>query len=180
MEDKSEISEEKLKLLENLKNKLTNDEILNYIETFKFFDVDGDGEINTKDVFHIMERVSGRRISNATAQKLINQSDITKSGTLTFVEFINMLKSYQKNENRDENEKIVEIFNIFDKDKDGFITVEEMRQTFSDFGDDFDAKRIEAIIRESDQDGDGKLSIEEFIHLFNNNNVDPEEFDMKI
>lgn len=52
-------------------------------------------------------------------------------------------------------------FDSIDKDKDGFIDVEELRNELSDSCAEF----VEEILKEADKDGDGKVDYEEFSQL---------------
>lgn len=58
-------------------------------------------------------------------------------------------------------------FEVFDKDGNGVITAEEIRDVLSD---DFlaDEKVWEDIIQEVDSNGDGMIDLKEFLDLMNN------------
>ncbi|CAH8655434.1 unnamed protein product [Heterobilharzia americana] len=52
-----------------------------------------------------------------------------------------------------------------DKDKDGYITMDEIYDMLAESGnaEKFSSKTLQAFIREYDQDGDGKLNYHEFL-----------------
>ncbi|CDY28045.1 BnaC05g44470D [Brassica napus] len=67
-------------------------------------------------------------------------------------------------DDRDEEEDIIEAFNVFDQNRDGFITVEELRSVLSSLGLKQgrtleDCKRM---ISKVDVDGDGMVNFKEF------------------
>ena len=61
-------------------------------------------------------------------------------------------------------EEILEAFQIFDKDGNGFISVAELCHYMTTLGDKLTRTEIETIIQEADIDGDGQINYEEFIH----------------
>lgn len=57
-------------------------------------------------------------------------------------------------------EEIKGAFLAFDKDKNGFITAQEMFKVLNDLGEDFSAEEIGEMVRTADTDGDGKIDYE--------------------
>ena len=55
-----------------------------------------------------------------------------------------------------------QMFKIFDKSGDGFISTDEMKKLMSVFVDDVSEAEINEAIKEADKDGDGKVNFEEF------------------
>ena len=50
------------------------------------------------------------------------------------------------------------IFEVFDKDKDGFLTVAELRKIMTAMGERMPKKEFEAMVKEVDKDNDGPLN----------------------
>lgn len=56
-------------------------------------------------------------------------------------------------------------FEVFDKDKSGTISADELRAMLKSLGDDMTDKEINDIIREADTDGDNNISFAEFKNI---------------
>ena len=54
---------------------------------------------------------------------------------------------------------------MFDKNGDGFISVDELRHVMTNLGEQMSIEEAEECIREVDQDGDGRVNYEEFIQM---------------
>ncbi|KAL7057255.1 hypothetical protein AAHC03_019038 [Spirometra sp. Aus1] len=64
-------------------------------------------------------------------------------------------------------DRMREAFNVFDQDRNGFITVEEMRKVMKTLGQELTEDEIKLMIREADKDGDGQVNFEEFKSVMN-------------
>uniref|UniRef100_A0A914XH33 EF-hand domain-containing protein n=1 Tax=Plectus sambesii TaxID=2011161 RepID=A0A914XH33_9BILA len=94
---------------------------------------------------------------------LMKQADKDQNGVITideFVDFMNTPKRCQYS-----SEELLEQFRLFDKDKDGFITREEMISIVAEFGlgGDFPRDVIDTLFQEADTDGDGMINLDEFV-----------------
>ena len=66
---------------------------------------------------------------NPTEDELLNlvlEVDIDGNGTIEFEEFLNMMK--QKANEADQESDLKEAFKIFDRDKDGYISMTELKK----------------------------------------------------
>ena len=77
-----------------------------------------------------------------------------------FPEFLTIMAS-----ERDEVEEIREAFEVFDINKNGFISAEELRQVMTDLGENVTAEEVDEMIRAADMDNDGLVSFGEFINM---------------
>ncbi len=62
-------------------------------------------------------------------------------------------------------------FQAFDKDKDGFITAEELMTVFKSINQVYTHEEIQDMITEIDADGDGKINLDEFIIYMDSKNA---------
>ena len=58
------------------------------------------------------------------------------------------------------------IFNKYDYDQNGFITMDEFQRIMSNMGRHMNINEIKSMIHSLDSNQDGKISFEEFIQLF--------------
>lgn len=106
--------------------KLSQREIADLKECFAMFDKDGDGTIDTGELGTVMANL-GLKVSPLEIQEMIEQVDTDKNGTIEFDEFCNLMAS--KLSGTDPNEECHNVFNVIDKDQDGFISLEDLRAT---------------------------------------------------
>nr|CAN81743.1 hypothetical protein VITISV_002603 [Vitis vinifera] len=62
-------------------------------------------------------------------------------------------------------EELKEAFKVFDKDQDGYISANELRNVMFNLGERLTDEEAEQMIREADLDGDGQVNYEEFVRM---------------
>merc|ERR1719273_303556 len=87
------------------------------------------------------------------------------NGTIEFTEFLDMMK--KKASEVDEEAELREAFKIFDRDKDGYISMKELKKVTSMLGTVLTKEEIEEFMAEADVDGNGNGTIEftEFLDM---------------
>ncbi|CAO2590544.1 unnamed protein product [Lemmus lemmus] len=65
----------------------------------------------------------------------------------------------------DSEEEIREVFRIFDKDGNGYISAAELCQVMTNLGEKLTDEEVDEMIREADINGDGQVSYEEFVQM---------------
>ena len=63
------------------------------------------------------------------------------------------------------DEKLRSIFALFDRNRDNYISSQEIRETMKNLGEAIDDQLIEEMMRTADSDHDGRISREEFKSL---------------
>lgn len=64
-------------------------------------------------------------------------------------------------------EELQKIFNKFDKNGDGMISCEELRDVFRELGSETTPDEVQTIMAEFDKDGDGRIDLNEFAEILN-------------
>lgn len=127
------------------------------------FDRDNDGMITATELHNIMKSL-GEDPTESEVQEMIYEVDQEGKGAINFEEFAVMMA--RKSEMpHDEDEDIKAAFIVFDKDHDGFVTVDEMNEVLSKFDLSTPIDEIRDMIKSVDDDGDGMLSFDEFSNL---------------
>ena len=93
-------------------------------------------------------------MSEKEFQQLVMESDFQERGKtgLDLEEFLALMEDKLKQ--LDVQEEIIEAFRVFDKDKTGFVTIEEMRKVLKKMGDgNLTDEEITEIIRDIDPEG---------------------------
>ncbi|KAG2718816.1 hypothetical protein I3843_03G230600 [Carya illinoinensis] len=144
---------------------------------FATFDKNGDGFIAKQE---LRESLKNIRIfmTDKEVEEMVVKVDANGDGLIDFDEFCVLCESMvgQEGENEGDDqaatgleseggeEDLKEAFGVFDKDRDGLITVEELRLVLSSLGLK-EGKKVEdckEMIRKVDMDGDGMVNFDEF------------------
>jgi calcium-dependent protein kinase len=141
---------------------LTKEEKNEMLELFQSFDKNGDGVLSKEEIYEGYKASLGEIEAKKIVEKIMKEIDIDKSGTIDYNEFLIAATSRQSVLNK---EKLEQTFQMFDKDGNGSISLDEIR---SILGNSFtDQKALEAIIKECDTNGDGEISMSEFKEMMN-------------
>jgi calmodulin len=71
----------------------------------------------------------------------------------------------RKLQDTDREDEIRQAFKVFDKDGDGFITLEELGFVMANLGEKLSPTELEEMVKEADTDGDGKINYKEFVKV---------------
>ncbi|XP_075257271.1 uncharacterized protein LOC142349530 isoform X2 [Convolutriloba macropyga] len=138
---------------------LTKDMLEEWQEAFWLFDRDGDGSITAKEIGAVMRNL-GQNPTDEEVRDLMHEVDIDGSGTIDFDEFLYMMA--KKMRDTDSEEELRSAFRVFDRDKDGCISVSELRNIMGPLGEE----EIQEIIKEADKNNDGLISYESSFRLW--------------
>ncbi|KAK2727705.1 hypothetical protein QYM36_008260 [Artemia franciscana] len=130
--------------------------------SFALFDQDGDGHITTSELTAVMKCL-GQNPTDAEILAIIKEVDADGNGTIEFSEFvIAMAKSANE---IDAEKEIKEAFDVFDKDSNGHINVEELRYVSVNLGETFSDEDIAEMLKQADFDDDGIVNYKGFFML---------------
>lgn len=146
-----------LVLIDLSEHKLIESQVSEYKEVFMLFDKDQDGVLSFNECSTAI-RTLGLRHSEKTLLKMVRSvSEDKLYDTIEFNEFLQMMGRHQENEiNLD---TLMEAFETFDKDNDGFLTTDEMRKIMKGR---MSKKDLDSMIKEADGDNDGFINCKEF------------------
>lgn len=136
---------------------------------FRTFDKNNDGYITRKELTESLRNW----IAEREAEELFEGVDENGDGLIDFEEFCVLaekLRKEKEEEEEDDDEELREAFGVFDKDKDGVISVEELGLVLSCLGlkEGKMAENCREMIRKVDLDGDGMVNFEEFKRMMRN------------
>ncbi|KAK2644920.1 hypothetical protein Ddye_020115 [Dipteronia dyeriana] len=143
---------------------------------FATFDKNGDGFITKQELRESLKNLR-LMVTEKEAEMMVVKVDANGDGLIDFDEFRILYKAMLAQDDDDDKsvdggeevgvggeEDLKDAFDVFDKDKDGLISVEELGLVLSSLGLN-EGKKIEncrEMIRKVDMDGDGMVNFDEF------------------
>ncbi|XP_010241567.1 PREDICTED: calmodulin-like protein 3 [Nelumbo nucifera] len=147
---------------------------------FATFDKNSDGFINKEELTESLKNI-GISTTDAEVKDMIERLDANKDGLIDLDEFCKLYDSVGKPQDRgrkdgeegsteeedggvDQEMELKEAFDVFDGNKDGLITVEELSLVLESLGlkQGWKSEDCKEMIRSVDMDGDGMVNFEEF------------------
>ncbi|KMT15741.1 hypothetical protein BVRB_3g057190 [Beta vulgaris subsp. vulgaris] len=132
---------------------------------FEMFDHNGDGRITMIELRESLINM-GIFIPDTDLTQMIGRIDVNGDGCVDGGEFqalYSLIMDREEDEQSDE-EDMKEAFNVFDKNGDGFISVDELRSVLGSLGlnQGRNLEDCKLMIMKVDVDGDGMVSFKEF------------------
>lgn len=85
------------------------------------------------------------------------------NGVISFEEFLDMMTA--RISDRNTRDDIERVFKLFDSNRNGYISLEDMKRVAKELGEDISEKELQEIITRADLNGDSKLDIEDFYNV---------------
>ncbi|KAJ6841727.1 calcium-dependent protein kinase 1 [Iris pallida] len=144
---------------------LSEEEIMGLKEMFKSMDVDNSGTVTFEELKDGLNKW-GTKLPDSEVMRLMESADVDGNGIIDYMEFITATMHLNRMERED---RLYKAFLYFDKDRSGYITMEELEEALKDYNM-VDQKMIKEIIAEVDTDQDGRINYEEFVDMMRKNN----------
>ena len=144
---------------------LTEQEICELHEAFNIFDIDSDGTIPISQLGMLMNALNQYPEKLEEIKKSIDKEN---KGQINFNQFLKIMAKRIKNVNNDEEKKLKNLFISLDRNKNGLISLHEIKYIVMHSEEKFSDKDIETLMKEADTDGDGLISFEEFMTIMKN------------
>ncbi|KAI7860180.1 calmoduline [Circinella umbellata] len=144
-------------------DQFTKEEIEEYKSSFQQFDKDGNGTIDARELGGVMKALN-MSVSEVEVKSMIRELDADGSGSIDFEEFLSMLSRTKFNGN-DAQQELLETFKVFDKNNDGTISANELREVMSNLGERMSEAELEQMLLEADANKDGVINYEEFVKM---------------
>lgn len=141
---------------------LTKDEVEELRQAFDLFDTDCNGTIDPKELRAAMQSL-GFETKNQTIYQIIQDIDKESTGEINFDEFLDLMT--KRLAGSDTREDIQKIFELFDDDKTGYISLQNLKRVAHELGENMDDAELSEMIERADSDHDGKISSEDFFAI---------------
>lgn len=125
---------------------------------FKLLDKNGDGKVSKEELLVVYKDIAGSVNAEKDVDNIMRNVDTDGSGFIDYTEFIQASLNKEIMFSKANLEKA---FSLFDKDKNGNITAEEIAEIFSsgELGED---NMWKGILKQVDINGDGLIDLKEF------------------
>ncbi|KAJ8492692.1 hypothetical protein OPV22_014413 [Ensete ventricosum] len=137
---------------------LSMEEVADIKDMFDKLDINKNGQLTLEDLKYGLHKL-GHQMADEDVKILMEAADIDGNGTLDYGEFVAISIHLRKIGN---DEHLHKAFQYFDKNKSGYIEIEELRDCLADDLGPNHEEVINAIICDVDTNKDGKISYEEF------------------
>lgn len=134
------------------------------LKTFKALDLDHDGQLTTEELLIGYSKMMGEDDAKKEVDRIFQVIDVNNTGAIDFTEFLLATVNHKKLLSQ---ERLTQVFKMFDTDNSGTISRDEIKTFFSmgqegkqsnNENDEF----VMELIEEVDKNGDGEISFSEF------------------
>lgn len=139
---------------------------------FSLMDRDGSGMISRDELKELLHS-QGYHPSESELDTMVRELDADNSGEIDFEEFVSycVRRRMSRTTSQEANE-IMDAFNYFDKNGDGFITAIEIKQVMSELGHDVSEDQAEQMLAEVDKEGNGRVTYQRFKSMMLSDDTD--------
>ena len=138
-------------------------------EAFDLFDTSGSGTIEAKEL-KVALRALGFEPSKDELKALIGNFDKDGSGRIDFHEFLDIMIT--KMSEKDSQQELDKAFELFDLNKDGAISLEELKEVAKELGEDMTDEELREMIAGANKgDKNGSVNRTGFYNILNKSNA---------
>lgn len=164
-------------VLKLMVHQLSPDEMDNLKTTFVAMDTDKDGVITVNELRDALQKVSPETLQKVASpthsgldpacvdivKTIMEMADVDGNGVLSYEE---ICIAYVQRKLNAKEERLWSAFSIIDEDRDGKITIDELKHALSQNSDEaVQAQEVEKMLKEADADGNGTIDYEEFLQM---------------
>lgn len=146
-------------------NMLKKEETDEFRKIFMEFDLNGDGRLTKEELIKGLNKVLTPEEAKAEVEKIIGIIDVDGNG---FIEYEEFLRAAMNKERILTEKNLQAVFNLFDKDRSGKISISEIRNILGGEGDLKITDEVwSQVVSEMDNNGDGEVEFKEFKAMMN-------------
>mmetsp|Transcript_10400 Transcript_10400/g.25444 ORF Transcript_10400/g.25444 Transcript_10400/m.25444 type:complete len:194 (-) Transcript_10400:278-859(-) len=151
-------------------SELTQEQLDEIKEAFMLFDTNHTGTINVRELRAAM-RALGFQVKKEELKEMLDGIDKNGNSEINMEEFIKLMSG--KMGLRDTKEEILKVFQLFDVDNSGYITLKNLRRIVNELGEQLSEQDLQEMIEEADRDQDGQISPDEFYRVMKKRSNNP-------
>ncbi|KAI7747542.1 hypothetical protein M8C21_016744, partial [Ambrosia artemisiifolia] len=143
--------------------KLDDEQLTELREIFRSFDRNNDGSLTQLELGSLL-RSLGLTPSPDQLDALIQKADTNSNGFVEFSEFVALVApELLPAKSPYTDDQLKQLFKMFDRDGNGFITAAELAHSMAKLGHALTAEELTGMIKEADTDGDGRINFQEWL-----------------
>lgn len=147
-------------VMEYMADQLTaSKETENLRTVFVSLDKNGDGKLSLDE---LKSGFVSAGFGLPELNSIIDSCDGDGNGFIDYTEFLTATINWKKVLSKG---RLESVFKSFDKDSNGSISIEELKEFFGEAGSSLDEQAWNEMMLEADLNGDGQIDLEEFINL---------------
>ncbi|TNV75344.1 hypothetical protein FGO68_gene16813 [Halteria grandinella] len=165
---KAQEEKEKANLARKFNGNLSTQQYEDLKLAFDMMDKSGDKRLTARQIVNIIKRMTGADccLTDEELLQILHEGDQVAGKSegvgMDSAQFIEIAR--QKLLKVDVQDEIVEAFRVYDKDKTGFVSIDDMKKVLNKMGDgDLGRDEINEILREIDPEGTNSFKYEDFI-----------------
>lgn len=157
-------------------------ELLRYRTVFNMLDAEQKGYVTCEQMMGTVRTVTGRQPSAIEVREFMDVADTDGNGHMDFDDFVLVMQRTKRSlgkggsprneviaaSEEKKREKYRQVFNNFDGDRDGMISIKELKMKLKSLGKTVDENNIRSLFDTYDTSGTGFLDFENFVHLMDN------------
>lgn len=148
-------------------NLLTEQDIYELHDAFDIFDINCDGNISIDKLSSLLFSLK-QYITKEELNNILKEEGLDKSETIDFNQFLKILGNKVNQKIIDEDEYLRNLFDTMDRNKNGVISLHELRYIVLHSNEEISEEDIELLMESVDQDKDGFISYNEFLSIMKN------------
>merc|ERR1711881_134596 len=146
---------------------LSAEEVEEPKDAFDLFDVDNSGAISIAEFTGAMQSI-GLDAKHESVFNMIKELDADGSGEIEFEEFLEMMTATMSH--KSSREDVEKAFKLFDTDRTGEISLDNMKRVAQDLGEDVSPQDLSEIVNRGDMDKDGSFTMDDFYAVLTKKN----------
>ena len=119
-----------------------------------------EGNLSTSELSNILKSIN-IDASDEEIKDIIKKLELEDKKVINYEEFLSIINS--KDKHIDEEEEVLNAFKVFDKDGNGLININELKELMLSIGNNWTEEEINEMLGEADIDMDGFIQYEEFV-----------------
>ena len=148
------------------KNNIPKEVLSEYREIFDSYDINKNGKIERKEMKIILKKCGKNGTQEEIDEIWRAMNKIESDSTISFDDFKEFINRFNLTKNSMSTDDIINAFEIFDRNHDGTISINEFKHILMDLGQKLSEKEVEEIIQDIDFNEDGKLNYREFVEFW--------------